>query len=86
MKISKKTRDEAILLCSAIASNGAEEFSIWDANAALGLEYDGPADMLRYNAWREIRRFAVEWSRTDFAEAECLLRDGWSPGDEVVRL
>lgn len=82
MKISKRVREEAIVLCSIAASN--YDVTIHD----LGISSDHPALQLASDA-----RFAVDPKmyfrpcdeyQNAAREAEGLLRDGWCPGDPVV--
>lgn len=91
MKISKKTREEAALICAVAASNEASfppcpYYS--DVANALGLDYsqDGwsrDSVMLAVDAWQHVlsnTTGAWRWRREHDAEAECLLRTGWTPG------
>lgn len=88
MKISKKVREEAALICALQASSDLErchpELNDNDIAATLGV--DGQAILLAWNAWLYVAN-ALGWpypieSPVLDAEAEALLRTGWSPGDE----
>lgn len=92
MKYTKRDREQAILICQIAASGGIWQGSMvgphrgeGEIACALGLEYaSAPAELAR-NAWGAAWNLGVSFNDCD-AEAECLLRDGWSPGDPVVRL
>jgi hypothetical protein len=81
-RISKKTREEAIevLLCCADDRIKGKRTTTSDIG-------DGPSEWIASDAWTEA------WTSTDYVtnsefvylEAAALLRDGWSPGDPVVR-
>lgn len=82
MKISTKTRDLAAMIPALCASN---EFGYATAEHLLGLGWNNPAVKLADAAWDVVydgsdgaRRDAIEL----FAEAEALIRSGWSPGEE----
>lgn len=85
MKISKKTREEAILICEAHASNGWPPGAnyrrgyYWVA-CELGLE-QGDACTLAVDAWRYVRgrESKAWWDEGSDANAAALLREGWSP-------
>lgn len=85
-RFSKKTRDEAILICAIAASNPELSCSYDRIREALGLPAYGEPGVLwgktlESAAWRVCGHHAI--SAENDAEAECLLRDGWSPGDPV---
>lgn len=80
MKISKKTREQAALICAIAASNFdfAESYSaivigLWPNSRGRSDAYD-----LALWAWDEASRLGLPWPCVD-AEAESLLRTGWSP-------
>lgn len=80
MKISKKTREQAALICAIAASNFdfAESYSaiaigLWPNGRGRSDAYD-----LALRAWDEASRLGLPWPCVD-AEAESLLRTGWSP-------
>lgn len=99
-KITKRAREEAILICDVSASmptpTGPQE-TYTRVAADLGLATEigkSPGLDLAYTAWSVVqnerrgdkyptRRY---WPRATDAEAAALLREGWCPGDEVVRL
>lgn len=80
MKISKKTREQAALICAIAASNFdfAESYSaiaigLWPNSRGRSDAYD-----LALRAWDDASRLGLPWPCVD-AEAESLLRTGWSP-------
>lgn len=84
MKISKKTREQAALICAIAASNFdfAESYSaiaigLWPNSRGRSDAYDLAHD-LAFRAWDEASRLGLPWPCVD-AEAESLLRTGWSP-------
>lgn len=85
MKISKKTRDEAILICALTASTNPDT-----GYGAISLDLGGltkAALNLAIDAWHAAQELLPQGGRdVADAEAECLLREGWCPGDEVRRL
>lgn len=84
MKISKRTREQAALICALAASNAPHLF--YPGEEALGLRPVGGmpnrAGWLARDAYAEISigdprpRHNAEIC----AEAEALLRTGWTPG------
>lgn len=70
-RISKRTREQAARLCSVMASTDGAlvHFGYWQVAEWLGFPRQ-PADVA-------IDAFMDAWS--DHAEAEALLRTGWSP-------
>lgn len=83
MKISKKVREEAALICAIAASNGEETEQAYATVAdLLGISrrqggHETASETLAYEAWVVCRD-----SDHPDAEAEALLRTGWSPGGE----
>lgn len=77
MKISKKVREEAALICAIAASSPGHPLYCM-IERELGLS--AKAGDLALRAWsragRGVKHF--EWHHVD-AEAEALLRTGWSP-------
>lgn len=71
-KISKKVREDAALICAILASTRG----IWSDDVAIELEMSRESDALAEQAFDYVIREA--W-RTADAEAESLLRSGWSP-------
>lgn len=75
-------------MSAAIASSGADNGTDQEITAALGVSQAGVD--LAFSAWSAVAE-TMGWpadiggAELD-AEAECLLRDGWSPGDETRRL
>jgi hypothetical protein len=81
-RISKRVRDEAALICAVCASG---DLFTWDAATLLGLPKT--PERLGDSAFRVVfyalRGRAKFDGPSTYAEAEALLRCGWSPGDEV---
>ena len=84
MKITKKVREEAALICAIAASTPGMDSSYGSVCRALHgdgwRKYGNKTFSLAIDAWRECHD-VVELDDVD-AEAESLLRSGWSPGDE----
>lgn len=86
MKISKRTRELAALICQIAASNTRRTYSeiaddlgiIWDRSTLIPL-----CLFLSISAEAEV--YGSSKHQEADAEAESLLRCGWSPGDLVVR-
>ncbi len=81
MKISKKTRDQAILVASTSACSGMDGVFDNDLIATLGVSRE--ALELHMRAWEYVAA-ALEWDGDPTcpewdAEAEALLREGWTP-------
>ena len=86
MKISKRTREQAALIC-AIAASSSRRNPVGTLGAcdALGLQHEGPEEVLA----RAATVFALDYWRRwmgrrrrpfpAFAEAESMLRTGWCP-------
>lgn len=86
MKISKKTREEAALICAICASADPQQDewgSTYQASCLTGL--DRTAQKLASDAWLFVTNDAPHVEDYDarvrerYAEAEALLRTGWSP-------
>lgn len=71
------TREEAILICAIAASNHPTP-SHYCVREWMGIGHESNGRKLALNAWVE----CSDLDRPD-AEAECLLREGWNPGDPV---
>jgi hypothetical protein len=80
-RIPKHVRDEAILICAILASQGR-----W-VDGTFSLEprrFDRRSRLLVNKALSSPRVRALDrwlcadW-QVDYAEAECLLREGWEP-------
>lgn len=81
MRISKKVRKEAAVVASIAACTG---------NNAADCFMNEPAYNLYWLAWHAVcdafNEQGIDWMYYDSvldAEAESLLRCGWSPGDEL---
>lgn len=77
MRVTKKLREQAALLCQLAASNDWGDV----LEAALGIDTNGtPAELLAIDAWRHARDIGpLIYGSEPWAEAESLLRTGWSP-------
>jgi hypothetical protein len=91
VRISKRTREQAALLCAIGASTPLESGFYYTIALDLGVDERAVVDLAfaaRYKAWRNAgwhpassaRACASAWGlcRHD-AEAEALLRCGWDP-------
>ena len=81
MKITKAIRDGAILVASVYASSGGITN---DAEMAATLGVPPESNELSWAAWNAALRMNAYRDALDPAldgEVECLLREGWSPGD-----
>lgn len=80
--ITKKTRDEAILICAVAAST--PEFNQNYNGAFFALDVSDAALELALSAWSNVvdrvyaYKFRIAEKHID-AEAEAMLRTGWSP-------
>lgn len=93
MKITKKLREDAAILCSAVASRDIEMWNgewwwlamqgVSDASPiVLELDIDPDAADLADEARSYIRHESDRpTTRETWAEAEALIRDGWSPDE-----
>ena len=77
MSFSKRAREEAARLCAIAASNGRWSIS----NAAYEVESDHDARTLALSAQAEACRRMGSWVNygDTYAEAEAMLRTGWTP-------
>lgn len=93
-KYTKRDRELAIRVCQAAWQswrNLAEVYREWFAISRGAVPLQGPVWGLVAGAWQAVgacRGFlpGQDGYYDGCIEAECLLRDGWSPGDPVVRL
>jgi hypothetical protein len=83
-RISKDTREQAALICAVAASGGVHE-GLWRSFDYLRiceyLEFPMAALHLSIKAWKlstNARNGGI-WTREGDAEAEAMLRTGWSP-------
>lgn len=79
-RISKKVREDAATICAIAASSSF--MTTHDVAVALGLcgHYGScPASELSYAAWLYVWRNSSASGVSVRAEAESLLRSGWSP-------
>jgi hypothetical protein len=85
MRIGPRTRERAALICQVAASN--QTWSYISAAAMLGIDPMDRAVDLAATAFASARVYGrlESGSVVVDAEAEALLRSGWSPGDAVVR-
>lgn len=83
MKITKKLREQAALICAISASN--KGFADWHSGAAeqIGIERESEPVLLSRAAWNQAWSIEIRihrnYSANLDAEAEALLRTGWSP-------
>ncbi len=88
--ITKKTRDQACLLASVVASNydAYEELLFGDVIDALGVSAKATRlldDCLEaFAMWTPTNGY--EHNMRNFAEAEAMLRSGWVPKAENCQL
>ena len=82
VKISKRVREEAALIC-AIGASAEEPMHVGAIENKVGMKrYD--AGTIAAQAYCVTRPLIMnEPIQLAYAEAESLLRDGWSPGDEL---
>jgi hypothetical protein len=86
VKYSKRVREEAALIC-AIAASGGVLSPPWRARVVFYSEIEYAlsttgqhAKRLATAAWRyAMSRRPAPWGREHDAEAEALIRTGWSP-------
>lgn len=84
MKISKKVREEAAVICAIAASNSDLHDAYGVVQRELGGRRHNSAERLAINAWSKVFSAAADVSAPLVdAEAEALLRTGWCPGDEL---
>lgn len=83
MKPTARIREQAALICQVAASTPCWSFG--EVALSLGLPVYGAAAKLAYLAWGRVNHATSDNMRPPEshrdAEAESLLRDGWSPGD-----
>ena len=72
MPISKRVRDEAAMLCALMASSNADAINVLGVDPFLSAS----ANLAREAYWATPRQSP---RRAEWAEAEALLRTGWSP-------
>ena len=79
-RYSKRVREEAALIC-AIAASSVSIYPVYDAFAASVAEHPDSLWLAR-KAWKRAMEGpppASHWTRVVDAEAEALIRTGWSP-------
>jgi hypothetical protein len=87
MKITKRTREQAALICQMAASSSSRRRShgTHDTCAALGVDQDSESAELAVEAFLVALSAWLKWLGPNrrpipaFAEAEALLRCGWRP-------
>lgn len=86
MRISKRTREQAALICAIAASGGVwrdgvafDRWSFVYDHVAESADVAGPAVRVAVRAWMHVTRHGTPWTREVDAEAEALLMSGWSP-------
>ena len=89
MKISRKVREEAALIC-AIAASSPQAISVRDVSAQLCGDEVTDASWTAVRAWGKanaghiiagLDTTTLDGLHDVYAEAEALLRCGWSPGE-----
>lgn len=78
MKIPPRVREEAALICAIAASTPDLHDAYRAVCDALGIDRDGGSMSLALDAWDAARPYSWSGGERD-AEAEALLRTGWSP-------
>ena len=79
---SKKTKKDAVAICTFGASNQSLPFA--DIIAGMGVKRSSTGAQLALAATYAIRRILLETPRDEiFAEAAALIRSGWLIGDEI---
>lgn len=100
MKYTKRDRTLAILICQIAAMTPYLHGCYGTVADLLGVKpprlsieipssdslYKVPAVELAFRAWSACSVHALSSGGERDGAAECLLRDGWSPGEPVVRL
>jgi len=85
MRVGKRTREHAALICQAAESN-RDIFSFIDIARALGLRPSSPAVHVAAYVYARCYLAVRPTYQTLCAESESMLRSGWNPGDPVRRL
>lgn len=82
-RISKRVREEACELLQVVASARAIGVGGWwtTSRAAESIDTLWPAEPLAHAAWAKASGGRTGPAPDDYAEAECLLRTGWTPKD-----
>lgn len=75
-RYSARVREQAALICQVAASNGAQYWNYSHTARRLGISAE--AELLAFQAWRASCQLQYLIPDRD-AEAESLLRCGWSP-------
>lgn len=83
MKISKRVREQAAMICAIAASTVLEQSDAWES---IGVPRNGSAAQLIWSAIESLRPdwkpCIPPWAEV-YAEAESMLRTGWTNGDET---
>lgn len=82
-KPSARIREQAAVICSAMACNPRDSLKWHEAAESIGACED--AYLLASRAFSHADWYVlITWPDYDpvYAEAEALIRTGWSPGDE----
>lgn len=87
MKYTAADRRTAILICQTAALTHDLHDAYSTVASGLGLWKYSPALELALDAWKVVDRLGCHDNGGPVdGEAECLLREGWSPGEPIVRL
>jgi molybdopterin/thiamine biosynthesis adenylyltransferase len=84
VKITKRIREEAALICAIAACEPASQHGVrgWRAYydcIASDLDVMSESQTLALAAWRHACPLSVQWTPEMDAEAEAMLRTGWQP-------
>lgn len=87
MKYTKEQRETAALVCAVAASSLPVAERYFDIMGLIGLNPPplgkgvNPTLTLALEAWDYVRQATgLDWSQEQHAEAEALIRTGWTPG------
>lgn len=83
--ISKRQRNEAAFYCALMASSSMNQWPLGDSEMVATSGVSWESVRLAKHAWEAVVDLLNPDDITDNsldAEAESLLRSGWSPGDE----
>jgi hypothetical protein len=78
-RYSKKVREEAALICAIAASTPRYRVILTDVASDLDVSGGSDSLSLACAAWWHPSLFDADWNTTRAAEAEALIRTGWSP-------
>lgn len=79
MKYSKRVREEAALICAIAASTAGVYWNYSETVHSLGLRECSEAHELAVQAWHSLFPHYEADDRARDAEAESMIRSGWTP-------